>query len=89
MFCAMLFGQILFEIVSGSICLYFLFNEPKSNDYVGQHARCLITAEASPKDLFLRDLCDRTPLAQGTCLALFLFLWILQICKCVTLIDGG
>ncbi|TEB30904.1 hypothetical protein FA13DRAFT_1733317 [Coprinellus micaceus] len=78
-FCVMLLSQILFEIVAGAICLHFLFNEPPNNDFVGERARCLITAEASPKDLFLRELCLRTPIARVVCLLLFLLIWIIQM----------
>lgn len=82
----MLLSQILFEIVAGAICLHFLFNEPPNNDFVGERARCLITAEASPKDLFLRELCLRTPIARVVCLLLFLLIWIIQMCKCFTVV---
>ncbi|KAJ2924505.1 hypothetical protein H1R20_g12588, partial [Candolleomyces eurysporus] len=79
MFCAMLFGQILFEIASGAICLHFLFRYTRKEDYMGDLMHCLESIADSPKDLFIRDLCYRTPIAQGVCLALFLFMWILQL----------
>lgn len=78
-FCVMVLTQMLFELVIGVICLNFLFNEPPNNDLVGQRHRCLITAEASPKDPFLKELCLRTPLARVACLFLFLLVWIIQM----------
>ncbi|KAJ2918092.1 hypothetical protein MD484_g2320, partial [Candolleomyces efflorescens] len=79
MFCAMLFGQILFEIASGAICLHFLFRRIRKEDYMGDLMHCLESIADSPKDLFIKDLCQRTAIAQGVCLSLFLFMWILQL----------
>ncbi|KAF6760497.1 hypothetical protein DFP72DRAFT_882347, partial [Ephemerocybe angulata] len=78
-FCAMLLGQILFEITSGSICLYFLFNDSSASDPTAQLTRCMEAIADTPQDLFVKDLCYRAPIAQGVCLAIFLFLWVLQL----------
>jgi hypothetical protein len=47
---------------------------------MGDLMHCLESIADSPKDLFIKDLCNRTPIAQGVCLSLFLFMWILQLC---------
>jgi len=77
-FCAMLMGQILFGIASGAVCAYILFNEGKENTK-NELIDCLNSIQHTPEGNFIKELCYRTPFAKGVSLALFLFMWILQI----------
>ncbi len=80
LFVTTILGQLVFNIASGALCLYLLFRVgPNDPDQV--YNKCMDVVAAHPNDLFLRNLCQRSPLMKGLSVGLYVFMWLTEISK--------